>query len=241
MLFGMSLGGIGRSRVPAAGGGGGGITFPTVVENETVSNPLVVTISPQAGDFVLLWAVSDSTGADPSYPTTTGWWTGANQRQEQDTSPDGSDASWALYGPAVGNETSFTITTNAGIIGGAILCRGVHQTDPFSVVSPTPANNNTGASSPATLTNSITPDDNGAGLVAIMNADVTASGAVTFSFSDTGGLTWTTQANTNNGFRNIGVGTAIQTTAAATTVTGSASFASGLAGRALFLVALRPA
>jgi hypothetical protein len=207
----------------------------TAFKNETVGNPIVINFTCAAGDRLIAYAVSDSTGADPTVP---GTWTAG---QSQDTSPDGGDASWG-YKLADGTETSVSIAGNAGMIGGVLVCSGGDASVVLDLASPTPANNDTGASSPATITNTIVPVTSGALIIGIMNADVTASTDVAFSFSG-GSLSWTvpTNADVSAGFRNIGAGYATQTTAASITVTGTATFSSGVAGRALFLIALRPA
>ena len=117
---------------------------------------------------------------------------------------------------------------------------GVDATTFQDVTAPAPANNNTGQSSVATITNSITPTTNGSLIIAIKGTDTTASTDATHTFSG-GGLTWTTRADQQDGFRNVGVGTAEQTTAAAITVTGSSTYSAGNAGQAMFLLALRNA
>ena len=97
------------------------------------------------------------------------------------------------------------------------------------------------SNSVSTITNSITPTTNGSLIIAIKGTDVLSNVDVTHSFSG-GGLTWTTRADQyDSSFRNVGVGTAEQTTAAAITVTGSSTYSAGNAGQAMFLLALRNA
>ena len=214
-------------------------TFKVYATN-TSGTTLDLSANPPAStDVMLAWSVSDNSSTSGTGPGT--GWTQVPAAWVSTTTDAQSLAAWVKNTRAAGGETSLDITTSSVNLNGAMAIGGVDATTFQDVTAPAAANNNTGVASPATIDNSITPVTNGSLLIAIYGADVTTSGNATFTFSDTGGLTWTTRADQNDGFRNVGVGTAEQTTAAATTVTGSATFASGTAGRAMILIALRNA
>ena len=215
------------------------ITFRVYQSNTSSSTVDLSGNPPAAGERGLCWSVSDSTSTSGSGPGT-GWtqvggaWV-VNTADAQSISVWTKDAAWA------GGETSLSITTSTVNLNGAMAIGGLDATTFIDVTIPTPANSSTASASPRTITLAITPATNGALLVAVIGGDTTASTDATFSASDTGGLSWTTRADQNDGFRNVGVCTAIQSSAAATTVTGQATFATGNAGITLFVLALRPA
>ena len=167
-------------------------------------------------------------------------WTQINAAWQVTTTDAQSLAVWIKNTGAAGGETSIDVTTSTVNLNGGMAIGGVDATTFQDVTAPAPANNNTGQSSVATITNSITPTTNGSLIIAIKGTDTTASTDATHTFSG-GGLTWTTRADQQDGFRNVGVGTAEQTTAAAITVTGSSTYSAGNAGQAMFLLALRNA
>lgn len=199
---------------------------------DTSGNP------PAAGEVLIVWSVSDNsstTGVGPG-----AGWTQINSAWQSTTTDAQSLGVWIKNTAAAGGETSIDVTTSSVNLNGAMAISGVNATTFQDVTAPAPTNNNTGQSSVATITNSITPTTNGSLIVAIKGTDTTASTDATHTFSG-GGLTWTTRADQQDGFRNVGVGTAEQATAAAITVTGSSSFATGTAGQAMFILALRNA
>lgn len=199
---------------------------------DTSANP------PAAGEVLIVWSVSDNSSTTGVGPGT--GWTQINSAWQSTTTDAQSLGVWIKNTGAAGGETSISMTTSSVNLNGGMAISGVDATTFQDVTAPAPANNNTGVASVATITNSITPTTNGSLIVAVKGTDVTVSGDATHTFSG-GGLTWTTRADQVDGFRNVGVGTAEQTTAAAITVTGSSSFASGNAGQAMFVMALRNA
>lgn len=200
---------------------------------DTSANP------PAAGEVLIVWSVSDSTSTSGTGPGT--GWTQINAAWQVTTTDAQSLAVWIKNTAAAGGETSIDCTTSTVNLNGAMAISGVDATTFQDVTAPAPSNNNTGAASVSTITNSITPTTNGSLIIAIKGTDVLSNVDVTHSFSG-GGLTWTTRADQyDSSFRNVGVGTAEQTTAAAITVTGSSTYSAGNAGQAMFLLALRNA
>jgi hypothetical protein len=217
-------------------------TFKVYAPNASGTTVDMSANPPAAGDILVAWSITDTQGASQEVGTIASPDPDWTKFGPQTTTTDSQTAAfWIKETPCVGGETSFDIDTNASALNGAIAIGGVDQTTQLDVSPPAFTNQNTGSASPATLAaNSITPVTNGSLLVALMGPDVTANVDATMTFSG-GGLTWTTRADHRDGFRNAGVGTAEQTTAAAITVTGSATFASGNAGRCMFVLALRNA
>lgn len=200
---------------------------------DTSANP------PAAGEVLLVWSVSDSTSTSGTGPGT--GWTQINAAWQVTTTDAQSLAVWIKNTAAAGGETSIDCTTSTVNLNGAMAIGGVDATTFQDVTAPAPANNNTGVASVGTITNSITPTTNGSLIVAIKGTDTLSNVDVTHTFSG-GGLTWTTRADQyDSSFRNVGVGTAEQTTAAAITVTGSSTYSTGNAGQAMYVMALRNA
>ena len=214
------------------------ISFNKVVTNSTPASPLAINPAATANDVLISGQVCDFN--DGSTFSVTGF----DVIDRQETTTDAQNLGVNRKKAATGSEGSLNITNSAGraMIGFILALTGGDNTTPEDVTS-VKANNNTGASSPATLSASITPTTDGCMIVAIMGTDTTGSLNATTTFSTTSGTTgaWTTQADLNSGFNNIAVGTALQTTAGAITVQGSSTFASGTAGRAIILMAIRPA
>jgi len=213
------------------------ISFNKVVTNSTPASPLAIDPAATANDVLISGEVCDFT--DSSTFSITAF--DAIARQE--TTTDAQNLGVNRKKAATGSEGSLNITNSAAraMIGFILALTGADNTTPEDVTTVV-VNNNTGAASPATLTANITPVTDGCMIVAIMGTDTTASVNATTTFSTTSGTTgaWTTRADLNSGFNNIAVGTALQTTAGAITVQGSSSFASGTAGRAMIVMAIRP-
>lgn len=223
--------GVGKKRTAA--GGGATVAHRTTWVQSTPSATCSVTTSTTAGDTLVAWAVSDATG------TTATWPSGFTQVAAQDTTTDGQTLLAAIKVNATGSEGSQSITSSSNLICGISSFSGANTTTQPDVTTVV-ASNNTGQASPWTIGASITPVTSGSALVAIMGSDVTDSADPVHTFSDTGGLAWTTVADISSGFPNVGVGVASQTTAAATTVTGTGTVASVSAGRSMILIAVRP-
>lgn len=193
---------------------------------------------PSAGQAGIAWSVTDSTSTSGAGPGT-GWtqigsWV-VNTVDAQSLSL------WVKNTPFAGGETSLNMTTSTVALNGAAALDGIDGTTIIDGTPPTPANNNTGAASPVTISLAITPTVNGCRIVALMGTDVLTSQDVVHTFADTGGLSWGVLADQRDGFRNCGVAIATQATAAATTVTGTGTYSSGgNAGRSLILVSLNP-
>lgn len=214
-------------------------TFRVYAPNSTGSTIDTSANPPAAGEVLIVWSVSDSTSTSGTGPGT--GWTQINAAWQVTTTDAQSLAVWIKNTGAAGGETSIDVTTSTVNLNGGMAIGGVDATTFQDVTAPAPSNNNTGVASVATITNSITPTTNGSLIIAIKGTDNTANVDTTHTFSG-GGLTWTTRADQyDSSFRNVGVGTAEQTTAAAITVTGSSTFASGNAGQAMFVMALRNA
>lgn len=226
---------LGAGSLPAAGGGGG-VTHNATWTNSVQDGEIVIATSPTAGDTLIAWTVND----DDSAATIT-WPAGFTQ--VADIHQGGADAqtcSAAVKVNATGSEGSLSIITNGNAhIGGISAFSGAHTTTQPDVTTVT-AQTNTAQASPWTQAASITPVTNGNMIAAIMCSDVTSSSDPVHTFSDTGGLTWTTRADITSGARNAAIGTASQATAAATTVTGTGTIAAVSAARVLILISVRP-
>lgn len=197
--------------------------------NSTPADPCDVTISPAANSFLIAWGITDSTsGADI---TPSGW-----TQAYRDSSTFDNAVLQVLYKVATGSETSvrFESAGSNTIIAGCIEFTGIDTTTPLDV-TPVTFTSSTGST---TTSLSITPVTNGCDLVFVQGQD-DGNSDYSFSFSTTSGTTgaWTTRADQNSGFFNVGVGSATQTTAGALT----AQCVSTSGGRLGVLFALRPA
>ena len=191
-----------------------------------------------AGEVLLAGYVSDSTSTTGVGPGT-GWTQiGTNVVTTLDAQ---TMAVWKKDTAAAGGETSLFMTTSTAALCFLLAVGGADAGTHYDVTPPTPTSDNSSTASPASISLGITPVTNGSLLIAFKGSDVTVNLDAAHTFSDTGGLSWTTRIDGQGGFRNVGVGTAEQTTAAATTVSGTSTFASGNAAQALFVVALRNA
>jgi len=213
-------------------------TFRVYAPNSTGTTVDMSANPPAAGEVGLAWSVSDSTSTSGTGPGT--GWTQIGSWQVTTTDAQ-SLAVWIKNTAWAGGETSLDITTSTVNLNGVMAIGGVDATTFQDVAAPAAANNNTGVASVGTITNSITPTTNGSLIIAIKGTDNLSNVDTTHTFSG-GGLTWTTRADQyDSSFRNVGVGTAEQTTAAAITVTGSSTYSTGNAGQAMFVLALRNA
>lgn len=210
------------------------MAYTNVWTNSTAAATLNITTAPTAGRTLLAWKISDSTGMVVTWPT------GFTQIATQDTTTDGQTLAIAIKPSASGAETTLALTSGAAGIGGVIEHSGRDTTTPQDVTTVV-SNNNTGQASPWTLTGAITPVTDGVDLVAFLASDVTSDVDAVHTFADTVPLTWTTRADIRSTFQNVGVGTATQTSHAATTVTGTGAVGGASAGRSMMVVALRPA
>lgn len=196
--------------------------------NSTPADPCTVTIAPDADDFLIGFAISDSTSGTDEDPA--GW-----TRAFRDTSSFDSAVLLVCYKKADGTETSASfgsVGSNVQIAGVASFS-GVDTTTPLDVTPVT----FTSSTSNTTTSISITPVTNGCDLVFVQGQDG-ANSDYSFTFSTTSGTTgaWTTRIDQNSGFMNQALGSAVQTTAGALT----AQVVSTTGGRLGILFALRP-
>lgn len=209
------------------------IAYGTGWSNNTASTSLTITVAPSARDF-LVGIVCDDIGTG-----TITWPAGWVQLPTYSTVQDGASVSVAYLANATGAETSVTITGTNAIIGGITSFTGVDNGNPLDV----PVVRSIADSafpSPWLIDCGIQPANNGAMLVALMNSDGENLDAV-HTFSDSGGLTWTTRLDLWDGsYWNVAIGTALQSTAAATLVTGTGTIATDVGAPSMTLFALRP-
>lgn len=220
------------------------MAFSASWSNSTEAQPIVITISPTAGDVLLAWAVCDVT-AQQTFAFPAGFeqigyrWTSA---------VDGQTIAVAIKRRATGAETTVSISTSAtACIGGVIALSGRNNSGIGSVFAFNPNERYTDAAgnSPwSQVSDSITPFGDGVDLVAILGSDQTTAGDAVQSFATSSGSTgaWTVREDQNNagGFTNVGVGTATQTTSGPITITGTGTNAAKAAARALFVIGLLP-
>lgn len=201
--------------------------------NNTPANPCVVTISPNAGDILLAWAITDSTTAGNLDSDPSGF---SNLAPIANSTNDGASFRASIK-VADGTETSvsFNSTSTVPCIAGVIAFSGRDTTTPLDVAAVTIALST--ASTTADL--SITPITNGCDLCYILGNDG-GSSDTTFTYTTQSGTTgaWTTQPDQHSGYHNIAAGSAVQTTAGAITARCTTSQSGGRLG---VLVALRPA
>lgn len=194
----------------------------------------------QADDYLVYAVVSDSQFSSSSFPA------GFGTETAQTNSADGQRLSCAQK-LASGSETTLTCTTASdSIIGMVIAISGADTTTPLDV-SILVSNDNTGSASPKVITStSFTPVTDGVMILAITGTDDGANASTVTNSTITGTTgSWTNPAGAqlnDGGFRNIGLGYAVQTTAGAVTIRSSSSFGGGgNAGITQFLIAVRPA
>lgn len=231
----------GRFGGGGGGGGGGGPTWGVTLHASN-SAGLSHNINPgaAAGDYLIAYAISDSTA---SGGTTFTFPAGFSAETKVLCTADAQTMTVATK-IATGSEGSMTISGNTDIIAGFIKVTGGNASVQPDVAIPAGSNNNTAQASPFSITRSVTPVTNNNLLVAIAGWDLTssASGSGATTFSDTGGLTWTTLAElgSSSQWPRGAAGYAQQATAGATTVTASCVYAGVSAGRTLFVISVRP-
>lgn len=196
--------------------------------NSTPADPCTVTIAPDADDFLIGWAITDSTSGADEDPS--GW-----TRAFRDSSTFDNAVLLVCYKKATGAETSaaFGSVGSNTMIAGVASFSGIDTTTPLDV-TPVTFTSSTGDT---TTSISITPTTNGCDLVFVQGQDG-ASSDYSFTFSTTSGTTgaWTTRVDQNSGFMNSAMGSATQTTAGALT----AQVVTTTGGRLGILFALRP-
>ncbi len=194
--------------------------------NSTQADPCVVTISPDADDFLIAWGMTDTTTGNP---TPSGW-----TLAHSGTSTFDNGVLIVVYKVSDGTETSVSFSGELTTIAGCASFDGRDTTTPLDVAVAT----FTSSTGDTTTSISITPTTNGCDLVFVQGQD-DGNSDYSFTFSTTSGTTgsWTTQVDQRAGFVNIGCGTATQTTAGALT----AQCVSTSGGRIGVLFALRPA
>ena len=207
------------------------------------ASPLSITTSPTAGRTLLGVFVTDTSATETFSGGTLP--AGFSGESAITTTIDSMCLIYVIKDSASGSEgaLSFALASGATMVGCVIEIDGLDTTK-LDVSPPAWATNNTANASPWTATaNSITPVSNGALILAVMGSDeTTGSHDAVHTFSG-GGLTWTTVADladNSNGFRQLAVGVATQSTAAAITVSGTGTIAGGSAGWAIRPLVFRP-
>lgn len=204
---------------------------------------------PQAGEILLFHIVDDqSNDGLPTMPT------GFSLLASQFTVTN-SSTQWVGIKVANGTESSLTFITDGtsdNVCGSVSAFSAQDPATPLSIPSVlalTDSNQN----APWTQAVALTPAGAGCTLVAFLNSDIWPNGqsvSVNSTYADTGSLSWTTHSDvTNNAFLQCGVGSAVQGSAAATTVTGTGTSSplndptTGnpfFSARSIIVVALRP-
>jgi len=209
------------------------------------NNGTTVTLSPSpdAGMQLIGLSVSDSTSTSGTGPDAGTGWTQRGGGWQVNTADAQSAAVWTKNTLATGSETSIDFTTSSVNANAVLGVGGVDAGTPIDVIMAAFSNNNTGQATPSSITGAITTTANGDLLVACVFPDITANVATDYAgrFSETGGATFTVQGSIQDGFRNIGVATAVQTTLGATTVTGGANHTGANAGLSMLVLSLKSA
>lgn len=209
------------------------------------NNGTTVTLSPSpdAGMQLIGLSVSDSTSTSGTGPDAGTGWTQRGGGWQVNTADAQSAAVWTKNTLATGSETSIDFTTSTVNANAVLGVGGVDSGTPIDVIMAAFSNNNTGQATPSSITGDITTTANGDLLVACVFPDITANVATDYAgrFSETGGATFTVQGSIQDGFRNIGVATAVQTTLGATTVTGGANHTGANAGLSMLVLSLKSA
>lgn len=206
------------------------------------SDPAVITLGAiSAGEYIIAGVVSDAIGTLTSLPS------GFSQLGSiLDTTADNQSLLVARKTSASGSEGAMTFDMTQTLIGIAIAFSGVDTTTPEDVaVAGVTDGASTGATG-RTISASLTTVTDGCMLVAIAGTDVAAGVDVTHAFATTAGSTaaWTIPSggDIQDGFFNMAVGYALQSTAGPVTVRLTSTWSGGAnAGLSLMLVALRPA
>lgn len=217
--------------------GSAGISYVVWNSSDTAALSQNVVTTAQAGDVLLAWQVSDSTGNTPSWPS------GFTEIANQITTTDSQVFAVAIKNNATGSEGTLVISSDQNIIAGIVAVRGADNGAPqaFTV---NVVNQNTASINVAVTSGSVTPNRAGTMILAFMGIDVTSGTNCSATFSNSGSLgAWTTIADRNNGggFFNVVIGSAVQAAAGAITVTATSSTGGNTAGAALVTVGIRPA
>jgi len=207
----------------------------------TNADPAVITLGAiSAGEYIIAGVVSDAIATLTSLPS------GFSQLGSiLDTTGDNQSLLVARKASASGSEGALTFDMTQALIGVAIAFSGVDTTTPEDVAVVGVTDGASTGATGRTISASLTTVTNGCMLVAIAGTDVAASTDVTHTFATTAGSTaaWTipTGGDIQDGFFNMAVGYALQSTAGAVTVRLTSTWAGGAnAGLSLMLVALRP-
>lgn len=207
----------------------------------TNADPAVITLGAiSAGEYIIAGVVSDAIATLTSLPS------GFSQLGSiLDTTADNQSLLVARKASASGSEGALTFDMTQALIGVAIAFSGVDTTTPEDVAVVGVTDGASSGATGRTISASLTTVTNGCMLVAIAGTDVAASTDVTHTFATTAGSTaaWTipTGGDIQDGFFNMAVGYALQSTAGAVTVRLTSTWAGGAnAGLSLMLVALRP-
>lgn len=208
-------------------------TFRAGWSNSTPASPQNWTIAAAIHDLLLLYVVNDNVNATftgaAGFTAVTGTPT--------HSSFDGQDFYAAYKKDALGTETSVTLDTNSGVIGGILAFAGVDNTTPFDVTPVIPAVTSSGAS-PYSVTASITTVTDNCTLVALVGFD-TSSGVDVVATESTS--TWTKPQDLNSGFYNAAAFYKAAGAAGTYSVTITGTAAGSSAVRSIQLYALRPA
>jgi hypothetical protein len=190
--------------------------------NNTAAHPIVVTVAPSANDVLVAWVTNDSAAAQ-TFTWPAGFTEVANLLI---SSGDGASLGVAIKNQATGSETTLSISNAAtgNMIGGVTAFSGRNNTTPQDVTASAAIASGIDVT-PATFSQdlAITPVTNGDDICAICMSDNSLNDFnTTITFTDTGALSWTTHQDIwDSGARNIAAGHALQSTAAAMTVTAS--------------------
>jgi hypothetical protein len=205
--------------------------------NSTPAHPLVITVAPNAHDNLQICVVTDASATE-SFT----WPSGFVQISNRPFGTDGSTLATAEKVDATGSETTLSIsnTLSHAMIGGVVAHSGRNNTTGQDVTA-IDVFNSTAQASPWTQAGTISPATDGCDIVAFFDSDTTGGTDPVHSFADTIPLTWTVRQDQNSGFYNWAFATAPQATHASTTVTGTGTLVAESAGRAMLVMALRPA
>lgn len=220
--------------------------FRTAWTNNVAKHEQVISVSPNAGEILVAFFVNDAVGDNFNWPP--GW----TNTQRITNTTNSQDLFSGTYGPCTGRETGWQFTDDSGVsnlIGG--IAAFVQNTITYLDVAVVTAQTDSNQASPWTQDAAITPTNDGCTLVYIMGHDIIPPGVdhniVLTATNTPGSLTWTNRANLDSafanpdqGFEHIGMVTAFQATAGATTITGTGtSTPATSASRAVIVFALR--
>lgn len=204
-------------------------------KTQAPSTSLNIVTTLQSGDCAVAATISDSGSSSTTWPS------GFTQVASLNSTVDGATLQVAIKPNCTGSEGTLNFTSGSSIVGIVTAFSGRDNTTQPDVSAAT-SNPNAGEASPWDTSAAITPANNGVDLCAFLGSDTTAGATPSTAYSDTGGLTWTTQQDATNGsFHHVGVGTAAQVTAASTTVTGTGTAGGITASPMLVVIALRAA